>query len=69
MGHKFRVRRKTMAGKWQKRLVKIGTWVAAEVVLTMAGADNLADYSEFVFSDRGITQVTEAISNLITLVL
>ncbi|MBW4622014.1 MAG: hypothetical protein KME17_22000 [Cyanosarcina radialis HA8281-LM2] len=58
-----------MASKWQKRLVKIGTWVAAEVVLTMAGADNLADYSEFVFSDRGITQVTEAISNLITLVL
>jgi hypothetical protein len=58
-----------MAGKWQKRLVKLGTWVAAEVILTVAGADNLADYSEFVFSDRGITQVTEAISNLITLVL
>lgn len=58
-----------MASKWQKRLVKISTWVAAEVVLTTVGLDNLADYSEFVFSERGLTQATEVISNLITLVL
>jgi hypothetical protein len=30
-------------------LIKTAVWFVAEVVLNLAGLDNLADYSEFVF--------------------
>lgn len=33
-------------------LVKTAAWFIAEVVLNLAGLDNLADYSEFVFDQN-----------------
>ena len=37
----------------KKRLIiKIVVWITAEIVLTIIGIDNLADYSEFVFQEK-----------------
>lgn len=33
-------------------LIKTAAWFIAEVVLNLAGLDNLADYSEFVFDQN-----------------
>lgn len=57
-----------MKVRWKKLLVKTSVWVTAEIILTVVGLDNLADYSEFVLQSQELTQVTEAFSNLITLI-
>lgn len=57
-----------MRVRWKKLFVKTSVWVTAEIVLTVVGLDNLADYSEFVMQSQQLTQVTEAFSNLITLI-
>jgi hypothetical protein len=38
-----------MYGHWQRTFKQLTFWVVAEIVLNLAGLDNLADYSEFVF--------------------
>ncbi|MDJ0702980.1 MAG: hypothetical protein QNJ46_06835 [Leptolyngbyaceae cyanobacterium MO_188.B28] len=35
---------------WKKLLAKTLVWVVAEILLTLLGLDNLADYSEFIFA-------------------
>lgn len=35
--------------RWKKLVLQSLIWLASEVVLTVAGLDDLADYSEFVF--------------------
>jgi len=41
-----------------KVLLHISAWVLAEVFLTVVGLDNLADYTEFVFTtERPTTEV------------
>ncbi len=37
---------------WQKLLVKISFWLAAEIFLNLLGIDDLADYSEFIFEHK-----------------
>ena len=37
------------SGKMQRIWLKTATWLVAEIVLTLMGIDDLADYSEFVF--------------------
>ena len=37
---------------WQKLLIKMMFWLLSEVVLTLVGLDNLADYSEFLLSGK-----------------
>ena len=39
-----------MRVRWKKLLAKTLVWVVAEVLLTLLGLDNLADYSEFIFT-------------------
>lgn len=34
---------------WKKLFFQSIVWLAAEVLLTIAGLDDLADYSEFIF--------------------
>ena len=36
-------------GKMQRIWLKAATWLVAEIVLSLMGMDDLADYSEFVF--------------------
>ena len=57
-----------MEVRWKKLFVKTSVWLTAEIILTVVGLDNLADYSEFVLQGQKLTQVTEAFSNLITLI-
>lgn len=38
--------------RWQKLLVKISFWLAAEILLNLLGIDDLADYSEFLIDNK-----------------
>ncbi len=42
---------------WQKLLALAIVWLATEILLTLIGLDNLADYSEFVFERNSIVLV------------
>lgn len=37
------------ADKMQRIWLKAATWLVAEIVLSLLGLDDLADYSEFIF--------------------
>ncbi|UBF27897.1 hypothetical protein K9N68_08370 [Kovacikia minuta CCNUW1] len=56
-----------MKGYWKSAFVKTTIWLAAEVLLTVVGLDNLADYSEFVFAREG--QANGAIASNVTVLL
>lgn len=43
-----------MQVRWKKLLLQTLIWVATEALLTVAGLDDLADYSEFLF-DKNIS--------------
>ncbi|HIK29932.1 MAG TPA: hypothetical protein IGS17_04505 [Oscillatoriales cyanobacterium M59_W2019_021] len=38
-----------MRVRWKTLLIQGSIWLASEVLLTLVGLDDLADYSEFVF--------------------
>jgi hypothetical protein len=38
-----------MAVKWKVLITKVAIWMFFELLLTLLGLDDLADYSEFVF--------------------
>ncbi len=38
-----------MQVQWKKLLAKTIVWLAAEILLSFLGLDNLADYGEFLF--------------------
>ena len=42
--------------RWPKLLQKTLIWLATEIILNSLGVDTLADYSEFVFTSKPITQ-------------
>ncbi len=46
-----------MKVKWSQLVLKIIVWLLAEIYLTIMGLDNLADYGEFVFQDKGWLQM------------
>ena len=48
--------------KWKKLLVNLSVWLVAEIILTVLGLDNLADYSEFVFQSQTLASVQESIA-------
>ena len=35
---------------WKNLIMKLTFWLLSEILLTFLGLDNLADYSEFIFS-------------------
>ncbi len=51
---------------WRKLLSRIGIWLAAEILLSLIGLDNLADYSEYVFSDANVEFMSRGIPGLIS---
>jgi hypothetical protein len=53
-----------MANLWKKRLTKVSAWIAAEVVLTTVGLDNVADYGEFLLRDPNVSQAIEVIQHV-----
>lgn len=51
-----------MSVRVQRAVLKASFWLASEVLLTLIGLDNLADYSEFVFQDRsGLSSIETTI--------
>ena len=40
--------------RWRFALGKFFVWLAAEIILSMLGIDDLADYSEFIF-EKNVT--------------
>ncbi|MDJ0677913.1 MAG: hypothetical protein QNJ36_21440 [Calothrix sp. MO_167.B42] len=58
-----------MKVQWQKLFIKTSVWLTAEILLNVIGLDNLADYSEFMVNNQALSQVTQAFSHLITLVI
>lgn len=42
-----------MKSSWKMALIKTIIWLTTEILLTIVGLDNLADYSEFVFDPGG----------------
>lgn len=48
-------------------LIKAAAWIIAEIVLNLAGLDNLADYSEFVF-DQDLAIPTDHPTMVTTLI-
>jgi hypothetical protein len=41
-----------MKVQWKQIIIKGIVWLAAETLLTLIGLDELADYSEFLISDK-----------------
>ncbi len=37
---------------WKDLIMKLTVWLLSEILLTFLGLDNLADYSEFIFSQE-----------------
>lgn len=44
--------RASRAIQWQKLILKLVIWGAAEVTLNLIGVDHLADYSEFLLNQK-----------------
>jgi hypothetical protein len=42
----------TMKSHWRKTIVEIAIWLIIEVVLNLAGLDQLGNYSEFIFAQK-----------------
>lgn len=45
-----------MRVKWRKLIIKTAVWLIAEILLSLLGIDDIADYSEFVFERDLATQ-------------
>ncbi len=43
-----------MKTNWRKFIIEIAIWLCAEVLLNLAGLDDLGNYSEFVFAQKNI---------------
>ncbi len=41
-----------MGIQWKYKWYKIFVWLMAEVIFSMLGVDDLADYSEFIFEQK-----------------
>ena len=43
--------------KWKKLIISLLIWLTSEILLNLAGIDDLADYSEFVFERHYINNI------------
>ena len=41
-----------MQFQWHKLINKVIFWLLAEIILNLVGLDNMADYSEFLLTER-----------------
>ena len=49
-----------MTGIWTRIITRTFIWLAAEIVLSWIGLDDLADYGEFVFEKNLIVTLSYA---------
>ncbi|MDJ0577742.1 MAG: hypothetical protein QNJ65_21605 [Xenococcaceae cyanobacterium MO_234.B1] len=50
--------------QWKKLWGKIIFWLGAEIVLTLIGLDDLADYSEFIGQQKEVASIEQAYPTL-----
>ncbi len=50
--------------QWKKLWGKIIFWLGAEIVLTLIGLDDLADYSEFLGQQKEVASIEQAYPTL-----
>ncbi len=43
-----------MKTNWRKIIIEIAIWLFTEVLLNLAGMDDLGNYSEFIFAHKNI---------------
>lgn len=48
-----------MKGYWHKLLIKMTFWLLAEIILTLVGLDQLADYGEFLLSENSSISIIQ----------
>ena len=51
-----------MNTRWQKLLVKIAVWLVIEILFTLLGIDDLADYSEFISEQKNFLEISGQLS-------
>ena len=44
--------------RWRKLLLKLTIWLVVEIVLNLMGLDDMADYSEFLFTHSNTPTVS-----------
>ncbi len=49
-----------MKVQWQKLWFKTILWLGAEILLTLMGLDDLADYSEFLYQQKQVASMEKA---------
>jgi hypothetical protein len=49
--------------QWQKICLKIAFWLCVEIILTLIGMDNIADYSEFILHSKSAHQYNSLLNN------
>ena len=50
--------------KWQKLWVKTILWLGTEILFTLIGLDDLADYSEFLCQQQEVASMRKAYPTL-----
>ena len=50
--------------KWQKLWVKTILWLGVEIILTLMGLDDLADYSEFLYELKEVASMEKTVPTL-----
>ncbi len=50
--------------KWQKLWVKTILWLGTEILLTLMGLDDLADYGEFLYEQKEVASMRKAYPTL-----
>ena len=55
-----------MKVQWPKLFSQAVIWLFAEVMLTVLGLDDIADYSEFIFQDRNFAATRSALVSVAT---
>ena len=53
---------------WKKLLLNLSIWLTAEIILTVLGLDNLADYGEFIIQSNAAISLNDAVAALTTVV-
>ncbi len=50
--------------QWHKLLLKLTIWLALEIVLNLMGLDDVADYSEFIFTHSNTATASANVANV-----
>ena len=53
--------------KWKKLLLETSIWFIAEIILSLIGIDDLADYSEFLLEQKSVAIIDRVMTTFFQL--